>query len=245
MRRLLLLLCLVGALAGPLPLYAEAGGLHPAYERLRDATYDDEPLPRIETLYSGALAALLAARLAQPEDGLWRSRIEYLMGRAYQNREQKQAAAEHYERGLAQAEAVLAEAEVSDGWRMRSENLSQLCLVKELGFLLANGTKVGQYAEKALELDPRNAAAQIILASGKIYPPPLFGGNPRRGIHMMQQALVLGAAQKDDLFNIYSGIGLAHSKLREREEARKWFARALEVFPNNRYVNEQMAGLDD
>ena len=145
-------------------------------------------------------------------------------------------AASHYEKGLAYIERVPECDVFSEGWRMRSEHIGQLCLVKGLGFLLANGRKVVGCAAQALELDPANAAAQIIVAASKVYPPALFGGNPAIGIELMQKALAMGTAERDDLFNIYSGIGLAYGKLKNSEEARCWLEKALELYPGNLFV---------
>ncbi len=103
-------------------------------------------------------------------------------------------------------------------------------------FFIANGRKVVRYAAQALELDPSNAAAQIIVAASKVYPPPVFGGDPVVGIQLMQKALAMGTAEQDDLFNIYSGIGLAYGKLKNREEARCWLEKALELYPGNLFV---------
>ncbi|MBN1835314.1 MAG: tetratricopeptide repeat protein [Spirochaetales bacterium] len=241
---LILIILIAAAVAVPL-LRAESSNLGIAYEALRDSTYNDEPLAEVEARYAAALEELAVAFVGPRERSLWASRLEYMMGRAYQVRECKEAAAEHYERGLEQAEQSMAGGAHSEGWRMMSENISQLCLVEDLGFLLANGRKVAEYAEKAQALDPGNVAAQIILAAAKVYPPAVVGGNPRTGIVMMQQALDLGATEKDDLFNIYSGMALAHSKLGRKEEACAWFEKALQLYPGNEYVTEEYRKLGE
>ncbi len=214
------------------------------YELLRDEAYNHGRIARIEVLYRQAHAAVLDAGLDECTSNYWLSRVEYLMARACQSREDLQEAARHYEKGLKLSEASMRNGEFSEGWRMMSENLGQLCVLKwklpkGLGFLIANGPKVKDYAARAAELDPRNASALIILAAGKIYPPVIFGGNPRKGIDMMNEILHLGGAEKDDLFNIYSGIALAYGKLNNNQEAVIWFQRSLELYPSNRYVQEE------
>ena len=74
------------------------------------------------------------------------------------------------------------------------------------------------------------------MAAGKVYPPPVFGGNPRLGIELMHKALAMGNAERDDLFNIYSGIGLAYDKLKDSQEARRWLREALDLYPGNLFV---------
>jgi tetratricopeptide (TPR) repeat protein len=214
------------------------------YEALRDAVYNSEALPRQQALYQNARDVLEEAVLAAGDRSLWRSRIEYLMARGFQADGDRRRAAVHYEEGLAVLEAIRKEGAPSEVWRMASECISQLCLLKGLGYVLANGTKVAAYAEKALVLDPKNAAAKVIIAASKVYPPPMFGGNPSRGIELMMEALAMGTAERDDLFNVYSGIGLAYGKLRDLEEARRWLGKALEQYPGNVYARTEYGRLD-
>jgi tetratricopeptide (TPR) repeat protein len=159
-----------------------------------------------------------------------------MAARGYQAFEDKVRSVAHYESGLAALEVLMPDRVSSESWRMTSECISQLCLLKGMGYLVTNGPKVSSYAEKALELNPKNAAAQVIIAAAKVYPPAMFGGNPRRGIELMKEALDFGTAERDDLFNIYSGIGLAYGKLKNTTEARKWLEKALELYPGNRYA---------
>jgi tetratricopeptide (TPR) repeat protein len=226
-----------------MPAELPAESVRAAYESLRDALYNSEPVPRLEELHARAMEAIAAAPADFPQRKLWESRMENLLGRGYQAAGEKKKAAPHFERGLALSEEAQEEAPCSEGWRWMSENIGQLCLVKDLGFLIANGLKTVRYAEKALALDPRNAAAQIIVASSKVYPPPIFGGDPRLGVELMQRALDMGATERDDLFNIYSGIGLAYGKLKNPEDARQWLLKALELYPANRYIQGEEAKL--
>jgi tetratricopeptide (TPR) repeat protein len=244
-----LLLFSIAAVAAGLVIPQDSGAeslnLRSAYECLRDAAYNDEPLDAVTRHYEIALQELEQAFVGSRERSLWASRLEYMMGRAFQAWDRKEEAAAHYERGLAHTEAAMAGGAFSEGWRMTSEHVSQLCLVKDLGYLLANGRKVTEYAEKAVALDPANVGARIILAAGKIYAPVVVGGNPRVGLAMMREILDLAPGEKDDLFNIYSGIGLACAKLGRRREARQWYEKALGLYPNNRYLYKEFCKLED
>ena len=228
---------LLASLAFPLSAAPDpSAAVRRAYDDLRDAAYDNAPIGRIESLYREARAQVEAAGLDASTRSYWLSRVEYMMGRGYQAWELEEEAGGHYEAGLGLTGRALEGGDFSEGWRMMSEHQGQLCIVKELGYLLANGPKVLRYAKIAAELDPQNAAAQILLAAAKIYPPPIAGGNPQVGIEMMGRALSLGAAETDDLFNIYSGIGVAYAKLGDSRRAVRWLELALELYPNNRYV---------
>ncbi len=208
-------------------------------EMLRNAMYNSEPVRVLELLYEQALQCLNQTELPACTRAFWGSRIEYLLARGYQAAGEKHRAVSHYEKGLAWIERVPENEASSESWQMRSEHLSQLCLLKGIAFLLANSRKITRYAAQALRLDPSNAAAQIIIASSKVYPPAAFGGNPAVGIELLQKSLALGTAEQDDLFNIYSGLGVAYGKLKNCEEARRWLERALKLYPGNSFVRRE------
>lgn len=219
-----------------------AGGpvaVRTAYEELRDAIYNSETPDRFVALYERAIDVLGDVDLPEADRLLWRSRIEYMVARGYQAVEDKKQAIAHYESGISFLDRLQPDRVSSESWRMTSECVSQLCLLKSTAYVITNGPKVSTYAEKALALDPRNAAAKVIIAAAKVYPPAMFGGNPKRGIELMQDALATGTADRDDLFNIYSGIGLAYGKLKDTENARRWLEKALELYPGNAFAREE------
>ena len=104
-----------------------------------------------------------------------------------------------------------------------------------VAFAMANGLDVERFARNALNLDPRNAAAQIMIAARWIYAPAPFN-NFRRGIDMMSVIPQQSNMDKDDRFNVYVAIGYAHIQQRKLNDARIWLERALEVYPTNRFA---------
>jgi tetratricopeptide (TPR) repeat protein len=210
------------------------------YEILRDAVYNQSvSIEAIESLYHDAEATVRTSPLDKKEELYWLSLIEYMVGRAYRNQNGKEPATRHYEAGLACVQESLERGEYSEGYRLMSEILGQMCVVRSVGFVLRNGYKVHGYAQKAIELDPRNGKAHIIIASSRIYPTAAFGGNPEEGIERMKRALTMPDIEKDDLFNIYSGIGIGYSKLDKPQQAAIWLEKALTLYPNNRYALEE------
>ena len=122
-----------------------------------------------------------------------------------------------------------------------ADALLQMCLVRGRAFLMANGARGLRYVRRAIELDNDNGKAHIILGASKIYPPVFWGGNPEKGIDLMKQAASKPDIEKDDLFNIYSGIGIAYGKLGRNADAEYWFAEALAIYPRNSYALRQYA----
>jgi tetratricopeptide (TPR) repeat protein len=205
------------------------------YIPLRDAVYE-------QTLKADEIADLYQAAKGQAETtlaGVERfvvlSRCEYMMGRAYQYEERKDEAAARYEEGIRWAEKALEAGAGAEGWQMLGENISQSCAVRSVSYAMANGLKVEKYAKNALGLDARNAAAQYMLAARWVYAPSPFN-NFRKGIQMMEEILVHGDLQKDDLFNVYSAIGYAYYQQKKYTEARPWVLKSLEVYPTNKFA---------
>ncbi len=210
------------------------------YEALRDAVYNQNgDLNGTPRLYSAAIDAAESSSLPEKDRNYWLSRIEYMMGRAYYNLEEKKKADRHYEKGYEYIEKSAASGDYSESWRMKSEIISQRCLVRGVGYILGNGLNVNKFAEKALEMDPDNGKAIIIIGSSKVYPPPIYGGDPDEGLRLMEEASEKPDIEKDDLFNIYSGYGIAYTKLEDYEKARFWLESALMLYPDNAYVNEE------
>jgi tetratricopeptide (TPR) repeat protein len=165
------------------------------------------------------------------------SRCEYMMGRAYQYEGRREDAAARYERGIAWAEKSLDAENTDEGWQMLAENISQSCAVRPASYAMANGLKVERYAKQALEINPRNGAAQYMLAARYVYAPAPFN-NLRRGIQMMEDMLAENheGLQKDDRFNVYSAIGYAYVQQKNYPQAKPWLEKSLTLYPTNKYV---------
>ncbi|MCL2319594.1 MAG: hypothetical protein FWC45_05880 [Treponema sp.] len=211
---------------------------------LRDAVYS-------QVLSSKDLAGLYntareqaAKELSGAELSVMYSRCEYMMGRAVLYEENSSEADAYFSRGMNYAQESLDKKASPEGWQMLAENLSQLCTVRSTGFVMANGRKVEQYSRKALDLDPGNTAAQFMIAARWVYAPAPFR-NLNRGIQMMQAILndYDSRLQKDDRFNVYSAVGYAYAQQKKKEDAKTWFIKSLQVYPDNKYVAKLLAGL--
>ncbi len=231
------LLCLVLACAAVAPQDAAYRG---AYEGLRDAAYDEsEPIEEIRERYRRTIQAA-DADAPDPKLRLYRRSLAQLMaGRAERAAGNPEAATGHYEACLASARASLDLGSYSEGYRMMAEAVSQMCLTRGAAFVLANGSSVLRYARQAIALDGNNGRAHIILAAAKIYPPAVLGGDPDRGASLLKRSMEMPDIEKDDWFNIYSGMGVACAKLRLKDEAAGWLERALRLYPGNRFARRE------
>jgi len=209
---------------------------------LREAVYEQQlSANEIAPMYR-EMSARISTTLYGTTQLIMLSRCEYMMGRAYLFEERKDEAAARFGDGMNYAQRALDIMQSAEAWVMLAENLSQSCAARSASFAIANGLNVEKYSKNALNYNRRNAAASIMIASRWVYAPSPFH-NYRRGIEMMTAILTECDMEKDDLFNIYSGIGYAYMKLRNNAQAREWFTKALEIYPTNRYVQGLRAGL--
>jgi tetratricopeptide (TPR) repeat protein len=207
---------------------------------LREAIYEQElKADEVRPLYQAAKTAALA-HYTGAELFTALSRCEYFMGRAYQFEKRNSEAGVHYSEGMKLAENAVNDTPSAAAWLIFSENLSQNCAVRTLGYAISNGLDVDKYAKNAIALDKRNAAAQYIVAARWVYAPGLLS-NHKKGIQMMQAIITEGDMEKDDRFNVYSAIAYAYIQQKKYDDARPWLLKALEVYPTNKYAAELLA----
>jgi len=234
------LLMLFFALVGP--FMATAENLPEWLFQLREAVYEQKlNAERIEPIYHAAKAAAVK-QFSGADLDIALSRCEYFMGRAYQFENRKSEAAARYAEGLHLAERAKNTTPSAAAWVMMSENLSQACVVRPNAYAIANGLNVGRFAENALVLDSRNAAAQYIIAARWVYAPGLLS-NHKKGIEMMKEIITNGDMEKDDRFNVYSAIGYAYIQQKKYAEAKPWLIKSLEIYPSNKYAGDMLKGL--
>jgi tetratricopeptide (TPR) repeat protein len=232
-------LCLTGARAGTIP-----PEFVPVYETLRDAVYQNAPIAEIRNHYKTADSLRTKVIKDKKDNSYWSGRLEYLAGRAENELQNWKEADAHLAIGLKAIDEHMRTCSCDEGWRVKSAIMGQMCLVKirqmEYWWVFMHGLEVSYLANTALKIQPRNGKAHILIASTLVYPPVLYGGNPSKGIEVMNTALEMPDIEKDDLFNIFSGLGIAYGRLERREEALAYLNKALELYPGNRYAAEKL-----
>lgn len=235
----LLAFCVICASAGTIP-----PEFVPVYDTLRDAVYQNSPISEIRNHYKAADSVRLKFIKDKKDKTYWSGRLEYLAGRAENELRNWKEADAHLAIGLKAIDEHLRTCSCDEGWRVKSAIMGQMCLVKirqmEYWWVLMHGLEVSYLANTALKLQPQNGKAHILIASTLVYPPVLYGGNPSKGIEVMNTALEMPDIEKDDQFNIFSGLGIAYGRLERREEALAYLNKALELYPGNRYAAEKL-----
>lgn len=214
--------------------------------RITLADLGDLDLDDRELLFSKAQAAFYMARGYQALDSVQEVLAQdiYLrkgkfkkMQKSYSNLDDIVAL---YEESMKLSEAYLTGGRDARGVRLYTEALSQTSTLKTLGFLMSNGTKIEPLAEEAVELDPREIKAHLLLASRYIYSPRIWGGAPDKGIAMMEDIIAIGGLDREDEHNVNIGIGFAHTMAERWDEAVSYFRKALAIYPGNIYAKAML-----
>ncbi len=263
LRRLLIVILILAAAGGlsarSVDASSEASDLLDVF---RDTVYlqqmDDAALFR---LYRIILVDIADLNLDEREELFFKSQAAYYMARGYQDPESEQVVLDQdknlrkgkfkqmqktydnldeivdiYEESLALSEAYLAGGRDARGVRLYAEALSQLSTLKSLGFLMSHGTKIQPLAEEAIALDSGEIKAHLLLAARYVYSPGIWGGDPDKGIAMLEEIGRMEGLSREDEHNINVGIGFAHTMAERWDEAIPFFEKAQEIYPGNVYT---------
>lgn len=220
-------------------LPAGSESLATSLNTLRDAVYDSRPPTEVEALALGIVNAAQAPALDSIDRALSLAQMEYYVARSWNESGDKKKAIPHFEAAIEYATLSMKSGEHPAGLMALTKPLSELCLLKDMGFLIANGPKISQNAKKILTMEPGHAGATITLSAAKAYPPAIFGGRPKEAIEELNAFLaaqgsgLVAKLAKDELFDVRMCIGIAAAKLNRKAEAQAWFSAALELYPRN------------
>ena len=89
---------------------------------------------------------------------------------------------------------------------------------------------------KAIELDPKSSEAYLSHGVGNYYLPPALGGGMQLAIKDFEKAIELNPKSAD----AYLWLGLALRKENRPAEARKAFAKSIELNPNRLWAKQQL-----
>ncbi len=221
-------------------------GAAQAFLTLRDNVYNGAAPESVDAQASSLLKNIDGQQLAAEDRALLEARIAYLVGRSWNDHKNKKKALPWFERAVDAAHTLISlVGETPTALVALAEPLGELSLLKDLGFLISNGPKVGQYANKALDIDPKNIKAWLLKASALAYPPTIWGGNYKKALETYAAILPLSkpGLPKDVLFDIRVGIATAYANLKLSEHAAWWFMAALELYPQNPYATTELEKL--
>ena len=114
-----------------------------------------------------------------------------------------------------------------------ADTKAQILLIRGISYVIRNSGKIRRLAQTALEIDPDNALARLVIARGKINAPRLFGGSVPKGIEMVRSVLDLDGLEPFELFLAHYSLAVASEKEGEFVLAADHLSEALELYPKN------------
>lgn len=219
--RFLILIALIGV------LYASG---NPDLQNARDRQ-DRATLDRLVAEYK-------AAADRQPNDGNTQYRLaladSYAAEVAVEQRDKKKGG-EYAEAGIKAAERAVA---LNTNSSEFNRILGTLC-----GQMVSSNVLQGmKYAKcamssvnRAIELDPKSSEAYVSHGVGNYYLPPAFGGGVDLATKDFQKAVELNPRNAD----AYLWLGMALRKENKNADARKAFAKSMELNPNRVWAKQQ------
>ncbi len=228
----------------PLPAGTDPAFIAALYE-LRDAVYNYSPPPDVERMAAAVTQAVQLQPFDEIDRNLALSRIEFLTAKSWNDSGDRKKAIPHFEAAIQAGQLSMAGGEHPTGLLAVTKALSELCIIKDVGYLIANGPKIAQNANKILAVKPGHIGATLAIAGSKAYPPAVFGGNPQEAVNLAT-SLILNhreGFEKDELFDTRVCIATALAKLNRKAEAKAWFNAALELYPHNAYPKAELEKL--
>ncbi|MBD3393955.1 MAG: hypothetical protein GF418_17605 [Chitinivibrionales bacterium] len=212
---------------------------------LCDAVFDYDSIAEVRNLYDKARSAARRGTEGQSERNLLLARIEYLRGRAAQNRREPKNAERFLVSALQCVDSSIAIAPSSHAYRLKAEIVGQLSEAYlrqgKLISVVRAYREVKRLARKALRLNPRSGKALIVLGWAELVRPAPQRRNIRAAMRLFEKALRMPDLERDNRYSIFLGMGVAHNKLKNSSAARSWFDKALEVYPDNKFAASKYA----
>jgi tetratricopeptide (TPR) repeat protein len=189
----------------------------PALEKLAADAAEKAAVPDAAAHYRAALAYSYLAEVAQEQ------RDKGVVKRAA-------------EAGIRSAErAVALKPDMAEYHRLLGTLYGQIVPVNVLTGL-SYGKKAQDAINRAIERDPKLAAAYVSRGVGNYYLPSAFGGGFDLAIRDFQKAIELNPKSDE----AYLWLGLALRKSNRNADARKAFAKSLELNPDRVWTKQQL-----
>ena len=184
-------------------------------------------------------AQAAAAELTAPDDAAahYRAALAYsYLAEIAQELRDKGGVKRAAEAGIRSAErAVALKPDAAEYHRLLGTLYGQIVPVNVLAGL-SYGKKAQEAIARALERDPKLAAAYISRGVGNYYLPSGFGGGIDVAIRDFEKAIELNPKSDE----AYLWLGLALRKAGRNAESRKAFAKSLELNPNRVWTKQQL-----
>jgi len=197
----------------------------------------------LELLWSGQNAGIpellyeaenFFKEISDPQEKLYYLSTIYLnRGRMNIAQDEKKSGQKNLKKSMELAEEALEYGDFSEGYRVWADAGSSYMVSKGLFTIIRTASRVQEYSDMAVKLDPGNSKAIIISALGKINAPKSAGGDPRKAVEMFESLLDNTDISQTETFQVYLYLSQSFDKLGEKENAEYWCTQASTIYPSN------------
>lgn len=193
---------------------------------------------QFEEQYAAVVQEIESTRSGTERDVLL-ARCDYVLGRAYRYLGDDKKAGEYFDKAIETCKDILKKQEMAEAYVVYADSVSQNCSIRSKVYAMAQGPKIKSMAKKALEIDPAYGAAKYLENSQNIFPPEPFN-NLEEGMRNLDLLLDTGRFRMDksDRYSALSARAYGYLQKGMKDEARHWYNKALELYPDNVAVLE-------
>ena len=132
--------------------------------------------------------------------------------------------------------------DVSEHHRIVGQAVNRLIPFMDQSFAITYGGIPQQEGRLALDLDPSNARAYMVIGQSFLFTPEAFGGDLEKAIEAFHDALST-AQNTHEEFMSNTWLGWALSVAEDVDGARSHLESALEIYPNSDWANSLLSQL--
>ena len=209
---------------------------HEEYLEAQNLIYGEaDDYDRIENLLESAGRSFSEARPTELSD-YWLSRLHLLTATWYNWRNESRRAQWELEEAFRNIDSALSQGDFSDGWRVFADANSQMAMARGFIYMIRHGEEVRNATLLALDLDPANIHANITAAGYYLNAPAFAGGDPARGLQLLEYALNLEEESEADRFLVLAWLSVGYAKEDDKQKARRYWYEALRIFPDSSFL---------
>ncbi len=166
----------------------------------------------------------------------WLGRIEMLLGMQQTFVSHDRTAASHFLAARHYALDTLEQQEFSDAWRLLSDAMGQLLLIRGPVFQFLYGMKARDAALRALDLDFGNIRAHIAAAGWYLNAPSFAGGDTGHAVDILEQAGGTDNITKLEQFLVCCLLAYAYYESDATDYSVEFYKRALNLYPKSAWL---------
>jgi len=167
------------------------------------------------------------------EQKYWLAKVALVRGMIYYEKENEDASIDELEKSHDLAQESIDIKANSDSYRIMAEGSSLIMLQKGLAYIILNFKKGQKQAKEALELDPDNARASLVIAQFLCNAPGIAGGSKKKGIALLETIKAQSNLINEDRFHILMTLSDVLMQKKRYPEAINVCLDALNIFPGN------------